>query len=135
MLILHPSTLDDNIIKISSGLFCGKRYCTVGWLFTVLNVPYKDSHLLAIWDVTIYDYRRRAAKFKPMLGAHDLWAERDLYRATHVCYDTGPRFFRSHPKNRPNQVASFDTQWDVEDLLRSPLVASYYTQEGMGDLF
>jgi hypothetical protein len=26
--------------------------------------------------------RWRAAKFRPMLGAQDLWAERDLYRAT-----------------------------------------------------
>jgi hypothetical protein len=32
------------------------------------------------------------------------------------CCDTGPRFFRSHPKDRPHSVASYDTRGDVENL-------------------
>jgi hypothetical protein len=44
----------------------------------------------------------RASKFRPMLGAEGLWTGRDLYR-WHTFCDTGPRFFRSHPKDRPIQ--------------------------------
>jgi hypothetical protein len=33
-------------------------------------------------DVTCDHCRRRAAKFRPMLGAQGLWAGRDLFRAT-----------------------------------------------------
>jgi hypothetical protein len=56
----------------------------------------------------------RAAKFSPMFGAQGPWAGRDLYRATLV--DTRRRVFRSHPKDSPHLVASYDTQGNAEDL-------------------
>jgi hypothetical protein len=65
------------------------------------------------------DYRWRAAKLRPMLGAQGLWWGRpfsDLYflldlwdwplfvifviSSCHTCCDTGPRFFRSHQSPR-----------------------------------
>jgi hypothetical protein len=36
---------------------------------------------------------------------------REGYLSCHICSDTGPRFFRSHPKDRP-----YDSQGDAEDL-------------------
>ena len=60
-------------------------------------VPFKNFSL--IWRR--HHCRCRAAKFRPMLGAQGLWAGRDLYRATPAV--TGPRFFRSHPKDCPIQ--------------------------------
>jgi hypothetical protein len=68
--------------------------------YLLFYVPLKNISL--IWRR--HHCRWRAAKFRPMLGAHGLWAGRDLYRATPtVTRDTGPRFFRSHPKDHPNQ--------------------------------
>jgi hypothetical protein len=40
------------------------------------------KHFSLLWRR--HHYRWRAAKFRPMLGAQDLWAARDLYRATPV---------------------------------------------------
>jgi hypothetical protein len=48
----------------------------IDWLFTVY-VPLKNFSL--IWRR--HHCRRRARKFRPMLGAQGLWAGRDLYRA------------------------------------------------------
>ena len=41
-------------------------------------------------------------KFRPMLGAQGLWAGRGSL-SCHTYYDTGPRFFRPHPKDCHNQ--------------------------------
>jgi hypothetical protein len=49
----------------------------IDWLFTVY-VPLKNFS--RIWRR--HHCRWRAAKFRPMLGAQDLWAGRDLYLAT-----------------------------------------------------
>jgi hypothetical protein len=40
----------------------------------------------------------------------------------HTCCDTGPLFFRSHPKNHPHSAASCNTQQDVEDLFFRTLI-------------
>jgi hypothetical protein len=52
----------------------------IGWLIHYLGfyVPLKNISL--IWRR--HHCQWRAAKFRPMLGAHGLWAGRDLYRAT-----------------------------------------------------
>jgi hypothetical protein len=52
----------------------------IDWLIDYLRfyVPLKNFSL--IWRR--HHCRWRAAKFRPMLGALGLWAERDLYRAT-----------------------------------------------------
>jgi hypothetical protein len=60
------------------------------WL---IDVPLKNFSL--VWRR--HHGQWRAAKFRPVLNAQGLWAERDLYR------DTGTRFFRSHPKDHPIQ--------------------------------
>jgi hypothetical protein len=46
--------------------------------YLLFYVPLKNLSL--IWRR--HHYRRRAAKFRPMLSAQGLWAGRDLYRAT-----------------------------------------------------
>jgi hypothetical protein len=51
-----------------------------------------------------------AAKFRPMLGAHGLWAGRDLYRATPTA-TRGLGFF-----SLPHSFVSYNTQGGVEDL-------------------
>jgi hypothetical protein len=48
------------------------------WNSLRFYVPLKNFSL--IWRR--HHCRWRAAKFRPMLGTQDLWAERDLYRAT-----------------------------------------------------
>jgi hypothetical protein len=83
------------------------------WLidYLLFYVPLKNISL--IWRH--HYYRWRAAKFRPMFGAQGLWAGRDLYRATPaVTRDLG--FSRSHPKDRPHSVASYETRGDMEDL-------------------
>ena len=67
----------------------------IDWLIDYLRfyVPLKNISL--IWRR--HHYRWRAAKFRPMLGAQG------LSLSCHTCCDTGPRFFRSHRKDRPIQ--------------------------------
>jgi hypothetical protein len=46
-------------------------------------------------------------KFRPLLGAQGLWTGRDLHRATPTA--AGPRFLRSHPKDRhPRPTVGFE---------------------------
>jgi hypothetical protein len=71
------------------------------WLIDYLwfYVPLKNFHLHG--DVTI---AVKGCKFRAMLGAQGLWAgSRERSLSCHTCCDTGPRFFRSHPKDRPIQ--------------------------------
>jgi hypothetical protein len=68
--------------------------------YILFYVPLKNLSL--IWRN--HHYRWRAVKFRPMLGAQGLRAGRDHYCATLAS------FFRSHPKNRPHSVASYNTQ-------------------------
>jgi hypothetical protein len=78
--------------------------------FKILYVPLKNFSL--IWRR--HHCRWRAAKFChcSALGAF----EQEGSLSCHTCCDTGPRFSRSHPKDRQNSVASYDTRGDVEDL-------------------
>jgi hypothetical protein len=87
------------------------------WLidYLVFCVPLKNISL--IWRR--HHCRWREAKFRPMLGAQGLWAGRDLYRATHAVRDTGPQFFRSHPKDRPNQ-SPFTTRMGMRRIYSNP---------------
>jgi hypothetical protein len=55
----------------------GIDWLIIYWLF---YVPLKNISLIHVWGR--HHYRWRAAKFRPMLDAHGLWAGRDLYRAT-----------------------------------------------------
>jgi hypothetical protein len=58
-------------------LSCDMTGGLIDWLFTVLRpIPEYFTY------VETSAYRRRAAKFRPMLGTQGLWAGRDLYRAT-----------------------------------------------------
>jgi hypothetical protein len=58
---------------------------------------------------------KKACKFRPMLGAQGLWAERDLYLATPtVTRDLG---FSGLIWRPPHSVASDDTHGNAEDLL------------------
>jgi hypothetical protein len=90
--VLLPSCLYRKYRSADSG------HWLVDWLIDYLRfyVPLKNFSL--VWRR--HHCRWRAAKFRPMLGAQGLWAGRDL------CCDTGPRFFRSHPKDRPIQSPS-----------------------------
>ena len=45
----------------------------------------------------------KAAQFRPMLGAQDLWAGIEGSLSCHTYCDTVPQFFWPHPKNRPIQ--------------------------------
>jgi hypothetical protein len=65
---LYSSVLDND-----------SSWCFI--LFTdylLFYVPLRNFSL--VWRR--HHYQWRAAKFRPMLGAHSLWAGRDLYRAT-----------------------------------------------------
>jgi hypothetical protein len=59
-----------------------------------------------------HHYRWRAAKIR--LRTFEQGGILNL--SCHTCCDIGPRFFRSHPKDRPHSVASENTQGDVENL-------------------
>jgi hypothetical protein len=50
------------------------------WLIDWLLIYVPHTNISLIWRR--HHYRRKAAKFRPMLGAQGLWAGRDLYRAT-----------------------------------------------------
>jgi hypothetical protein len=89
-----------NNTKINSNMifsFCKKNSST---LAKQLRFIWRRRH-----------YRRRAAKFRLILGAQGLRVGRDLYRATPVVTRTGPRFFRSHPKDRPIQSPLTTHKW------------------------
>jgi hypothetical protein len=71
-----------------------------------------------------------AAKFRSMLGAQGLWAERDIYRATPTV-TRGARFFRSHPKDHPIQSPLTTRKgmlrtYSYPDPHRSAMVMSQY---------
>jgi hypothetical protein len=59
-------------------------------------------------DVTIAGERLQNLGLRSALRAFE---HREI-----TCCDTGPRIFRSHPKDRPHLVTSYDLQGDVEDL-------------------
>jgi hypothetical protein len=80
----------------------------IDWL--LFYIPLKNFSL--IWRR--HHYRRRAAKFRPMLGAQGLWAGRDLYRATPaVTWGLG---FSGHIWRTTHSIAFYDTLGDVEDV-------------------
>ena len=74
-------------------------------------VPFKNTSLIW-WH---HHCQWTVSNFCPMLGAQGLWTGRDLL-SCQTCCDTGPRFFQSHPKDRP---------------IQSPLT----TQEGMWRIY
>jgi hypothetical protein len=76
---LHTEPLQSGFAVRKYTVFVYLKYSIkncrkIDWLF---YVPLKNFSL--IWRR--HHYRRRAAKFRPMLGAQSLWAGRDLYRA------------------------------------------------------
>jgi hypothetical protein len=81
----------------------------IDWLIVLRPA---QEYFTYIWRC--HHYRRRAAKFRRMLGTQGLWAGRDLYRAT-PAVTQGPRFFQSHPKDRPIQ-SPLNTRGDGENL-------------------
>jgi hypothetical protein len=81
----------------------------------------------------------RAAKFRPMLGAHGLWAWRET-SPCHTCCDTRLWFFWSHQKDRPFRRLLRHARgcWRVtpNGILTGPhSVASYDTQLDAGLFF
>jgi hypothetical protein len=52
----------------------------IDWLIDYLRFYVPPKNFSPIWRS--HHYRWRAAKFRPILGDHCLWAGRDLYRAT-----------------------------------------------------
>jgi hypothetical protein len=57
--------------------YSNRRIWLIDWLIIYCFTSYS-----IIFHWRRHHYRWRAAKFKPMLGAQGLWAERDLYRIT-----------------------------------------------------
>jgi hypothetical protein len=75
--------------------FSGLIRWLVGYL--LFSVPLKNVSL--VWRR--HHYRWRAAKFSSARCSGPLSREGSL--SCHTCCDTGPRFFRLHPKDRPIQ--------------------------------
>jgi hypothetical protein len=74
-----------------------QKYWLIDWLFTVLRpaqdfFTYMETLPLPVKGCKIWAYARRS---RPL--------SREGSLSRHTCCDTGPRFFRSHPKDRPNQ--------------------------------
>jgi hypothetical protein len=55
------------------------------------------KHFSLLWRR--HHCRWRTAKYRPMLSAQGLFCA----LSCHTCCDSGPQFFRSHPKDRPMQ--------------------------------
>jgi hypothetical protein len=79
-----------NSLTVNSTRFCDRL---IDWLLTVLR-PAQEFFTLYV-DVTI------AGEGLQNLGPGPLSREGSL--SGHTCCDTGHRFFRSHPRDRPNQ--------------------------------
>jgi hypothetical protein len=67
----------------------------IDWLFTVLRpaqeyFTYMETSPLPVKGCKISAYARRSGPLS-----------REGSLSCHTCCDTGPRFFRSHPKDRP----------------------------------
>jgi hypothetical protein len=81
-----------------------------GWLI-IYSFTSRSRIFHLYGDVT--NYRWRAAKFRPMLGAQGLWVGRDLYRATPASV------YSVTSEGPPHSVAPLtctNTQGSVEDL-------------------
>jgi hypothetical protein len=83
--ILHVYRCDDH------------RPCKIDWLFTVLRpaqeyFTYMETSPLPLKVGRIKAYARLSGPLS-----------REGSLSCHICCDTGPRFFRSHPKDRPIQ--------------------------------
>jgi hypothetical protein len=66
----------------------------------VNSCAYVGYHLVSLkWRS--HHYWRRAARFTPIFGAHAGPLSREGSLSCHTCYETGPWFVRSHPKNHP----------------------------------
>jgi hypothetical protein len=69
----------------------------INWLFTILRPAQKfftfmETSPLPVKGCKILSYARRSGPLR-----------REGSLSCHTCCDTGPRFFRSHPKDRPSQ--------------------------------
>jgi hypothetical protein len=90
---------------------CKRQKQLIDWFidYLLFYVPLKNFSL--IWRR--HYYRWRAAEFRPMLGAHSLWAGRDLYRATPtVTRDLGSSGLI---RRTAHLVASYDKHGNAED--------------------
>jgi hypothetical protein len=61
-------------------VYAGRLWPLINWSIDYLLFYVLLKNISLIWRR--HHCRWRAAKFRPMLGAHGLWAGRDLYRAT-----------------------------------------------------
>jgi hypothetical protein len=95
----------------SEGSLTCHTYCDTG-------PPFLRSHPKDPWFYLLNAVLVAKEQSLPILNVLGLTrpARAGLDLSCHTCCDTGPRFFRSHPKHRPHSVAFYDTQWDVEDL-------------------
>ena len=50
-----------------------------------------------------HHYRCRTPKWRPMIGTCSPWAK-EIFIVGNTCWDSGPRFLRSYPKDCPNIV-------------------------------
>jgi hypothetical protein len=73
-----------------------------GWMdWLIIYCFTSRSIIFLLWRARRIFLLWRAAKFRPMLGPDARRSGR--YFLYHTCCDTGPRFFRSHLKDRPIQ--------------------------------
>jgi hypothetical protein len=75
----------------------------IDWLIIYLLIIYCFTlkNFSLIWKR--HHWWWRVGKYRPMLGAKGLWAGIKGSLLCHTYCDTGPRFLRSHPKDRPIQ--------------------------------
>jgi hypothetical protein len=73
-------------------------------------VPLKNFSLL----LRRHHYQWKAEIFRRMIGAQSLWTGRNIYHATHAV--TRGLGFPVSSEGSPHSVASYDTQEDVGDL-------------------
>jgi hypothetical protein len=102
--------------------------------YLVFYVPLKNFSLIR----RRHHYWWRTAKFKPMLGAQGLWAERDLYRATPAVTQAWGLGFSGLIRRIALSVASLrHTRGFWGSILTQILMGphSYDTQGGAEDLF
>jgi hypothetical protein len=105
----------------------------VGWFFNVLRpaqeyFTYMETSPLPVKGCKIQAYGRRSGPLS-----------REGSLSCHKCCDTGPRFFRSHPKDRPI-LSPYDTPGGVENLFllgfsRVPFQSPFTTHKGMWRIY
>jgi hypothetical protein len=109
-------------------------YQLVGWLFIVLQpaqefFTYMFTSPLLVKGCKIYANARCSG-----------YLSREGYLSCHICCDTGPRFFRSHPKDHPilSTLTTHKGMWRILFLPRSsrvPIQSPLTTHKGMWRIY